>query len=436
MKRKAWKVVLGLFGGMALIAGFVVVDSHRRASKVIERHRGEVTRLIAEIRARSALRPVMGGEPIQENGWNLYREALKALELVPETEFDEIPEVNPDLDYAPDAESLDDLFVRHAGLIELLSRTTRTSEFRPDYRYEEGMAMVLPEIPLVIRASRFLAGAAQRSMDEGRARESFERWIPIISLGHDTGRQGILVNVLVQLVCEGIAVEKAKAWLAGEGFQPEDLAWLAAALDLLAAARPSMTEATLTEEAVVRQGLLDPDGLAGNGAYGRPRLMSLWRYLFSHRIAVAQALNEFEIHFRKAREAAALPVGVRAAALQRAQEEILSSRNPLVLIQASALARSYRREAISDMNWVLMRCAVGICWFQAERGRFPTSLGELVPRYLPAVPACPYSGKPLCYSDGKVWSVGGDGKDDGGKPLMVEDDQDSGGDVVWTVKRK
>jgi hypothetical protein len=39
-------------------------------------------------------------------------------------------------------------------------------------------------------------------------------------------------------------------------------------------------------------------------------------------------------------------------------------------------------------------------------------------------------------SAGKLWAFGGDGDDDGGRPMVDEDREDDDGDVVWTVRRK
>ncbi len=57
----------------------------------------------------------------------------------------------------------------------------------------------------------------------------------------------------------------------------------------------------------------------------------------------------------------------------------------------------------------------------ANEQRWPGSLAELVPNYLPEVPVDAYDGNPLRYhaESGKLWSIGKDGVDDGGlgKPL-------------------
>jgi hypothetical protein len=58
--------------------------------------------------------------------------------------------------------------------------------------------------------------------------------------------------------------------------------------------------------------------------------------------------------------------------------------------------------------------------FQEEKGQLPSTLAELVPDFLPAVPEDPFhEGQPLKYrasgEEFTVYSIGPDQKDDGGK---------------------
>src|SRR5262249_33615509 len=69
-----------------------------------------------------------------------------------------------------------------------------------------------------------------------------------------------------------------------------------------------------------------------------------------------------------------------------------------------------------------LRCAIvalAVERYRREHGRWPDKLDQLVPKLLSKVPVDPYDQKPLRYRrlhDGVViYSVGADGKDDGGK---------------------
>ncbi len=66
------------------------------------------------------------------------------------------------------------------------------------------------------------------------------------------------------------------------------------------------------------------------------------------------------------------------------------------------------------------RIACALERFRLAEGAFPGKLEPLVPRFLPALPVDIFDGKPLRYrvnADGgyDLWSIGPDGKDDGGK---------------------
>jgi hypothetical protein len=80
--------------------------------------------------------------------------------------------------------------------------------------------------------------------------------------------------------------------------------------------------------------------------------------------------------------------------------------------------------------------------FRIDQGRWPKSLDQLVPRYIPAVPRDPFVNAPLKLlelADGLfIYSVGYDGKDDGGKidpKLRLRDGADTGF-RLWNVDRR
>ena len=85
--------------------------------------------------------------------------------------------------------------------------------------------------------------------------------------------------------------------------------------------------------------------------------------------------------------------------------------------------------------------AIALKRHELRHGKFPADLNALVPEFLAAVPIDCMDGKPLKYmleSDGafRLYSVGKDGKDDGGDPTPESkaDQQHTlwtGRDAVW-----
>jgi hypothetical protein len=92
-----------------------------------------------------------------------------------------------------------------------------------------------------------------------------------------------------------------------------------------------------------------------------------------------------------------------------------------------------------ETEWQLTRTAVALKRYQLRDGKLPPGLEALVPEFLPALPYDPMSGKPLCYRlkpDGSfvLYSVGEDGKDDGGDPNPASGAKCGlweGRDAVW-----
>jgi hypothetical protein len=102
-------------------------------------------------------------------------------------------------------------------------------------------------------------------------------------------------------------------------------------------------------------------------------------------------------------------------------------------VTSNAVRRETERE--------LTLAAIALKRYQLRHGALPPALEALVPECLPALPYDPMSGKTLCYRlkpDGSflLYSVGEDGKDDGGDPHPASGKTSGlweGRDVVWPV---
>ena len=111
---------------------------------------------------------------------------------------------------------------------------------------------------------------------------------------------------------------------------------------------------------------------------------------------------------------------------------------------------SYRRPVLetvqTETKLRLAVCSIALKRYQLKHGRFPTRLEALVPAFVASVPFDPMSGAPLGYflnRDGTftLYSVGEDGKDDGGDASAVTSTTGSlspakvrewgGRDIVW-----
>jgi hypothetical protein len=438
--RRLWQVLIGLALGLGLAAGGLYWSVQQRAAAVFERYETRAKTLIRDLRARPLRRPDLYPPTSGEDGWATLEAALVGFEAIPQADQDEIPLINGDPEFQPDLETLEDIYRKYAPLVEQLRESQRRTGFRPKDRFEDGLGMDEPNVSRMIRAARFLADRSIHLYQSGRRAEALESLTLGFAAAQDLARSPTLLRVLVLIVSEGIQEVNFRDMLQTSEFTATELAGFARTLDRLAETRPEMSDAFRTEEALLdltvatwgASRVSSPSSLDLGGVFENRS----WRYLFSQRLAAAAALSEFEGLFQRAEALRGLSPDLRAAEMEKISKSAAESPNPLIRHLFPSMGKAFQRDAVAQLQWVLMRVSVGLAWYMTEKGTPPATLEDLVPRYLPKVPACPLTGLPLRTRDGKVWSVGKNRVDDGGKPGKNDDIDDDDGDVVWTVKRR
>lgn len=443
-RRKVWKGILGIVAGMAALVAvslwFTYRSAQTRATAVFESHQKELEARIVSLRARKGPRALIYGDVRPGNGWESMVRALEGFKAIPEADANQIPEVNGamvEADYPPPA-TLDTIFTRHTKPFDEIRTALQHTGIRAGYRYEEGLSLPLPSLIEAIGAGRFLAGLATHEHRASRDALAVEPVLLGLGMAQEVGRDGPLISALVQIVCEGTVIEAWRTVMESHDLSAADLERAARAFDALLAARPGMAEALEVEDVVGRMTLVTMGRTGVDSAeYELEGIWAgrSWRYLYSRRLVYAGALPALERHYREQRSLEILPPSRRIVAAERIDTESLKDRNPFVQRLIPTISKLWKREAVALMNWTLMRVATAIAGYEAEKGAPPASLADLVPRHLARVPECPWSGKPIGYVPGKVWSYGVDGVDDGGTP-NPKGDEEPGGDVVWVVKRK
>lgn len=113
--------------------------------------------------------------------------------------------------------------------------------------------------------------------------------------------------------------------------------------------------------------------------------------------------------------------------------------DPFLKLIAPVINNVWFKEAGEQASFRLRQAQIAACWFLQDKGRVPQTLDELVPAYLPAMPADPFGDGPLkskVTPDALlIYSVGPDGNDDGGAPIKGVVSRDSLGDIVVTVPK-
>jgi hypothetical protein len=128
-----------------------------------------------------------------------------------------------------------------------------------------------------------------------------------------------------------------------------------------------------------------------------------------------------------------LPAFQRAAAVDAADARLRARRG--LFIQEFGYATFFIRREMQQAAWMeLAAAALAVERYRLARGSLPESLGQLVPGYLAATPVDPFDGLALRFKRTDrgfiLYSVGEDGKDDGGK-----EDPRKICDLVFRVER-
>lgn len=108
----------------------------------------------------------------------------------------------------------------------------------------------------------------------------------------------------------------------------------------------------------------------------------------------------------------------------------------VILLPSTGRSSIYFANAQARERFIITTLAVRL--FKMEKGRWPQKLDELVPEYLDEVPPDPFGLKPLRYKkrEGKwiIYSIGPDGKDDGGVKEYVPREAEEGTDLIFEVE--
>ncbi len=140
-----------------------------------------------------------------------------------------------------------------------------------------------------------------------------------------------------------------------------------------------------------------------------------WQFRFQPKRAVFQT---FRNAMEELAKEAALPHGRRRFGLRAPPSDIF---NQLIVSVYYGVANAHTRR---DAYWEIAEAQLAIASYSSQnQGRLPSSLSELVPRYIPNAPQDPFSTGPLLYQPKGslkaplIYSVGMNGRDDGGKLL-------------------
>jgi hypothetical protein len=390
----------------------------------------------------------------EQNGALVVREA-KA--LVPQRKYDEkLDKLLKDL--APQEQLnreqvqalTQELEEQEEALVEGRRLARYAKGRHPIFWTEDGMSTLVPHVQDVRELATLLGyDALLRAQERPDGDGALASCQAALNAGRSLGDEPLLISLLVRLATRSMALRKLERVLAQT--QPSEPA-LAALQQLLELEeqQPLMLMAARGERALSDrmaewlqhhrslQNIKVLEGLTRDGS-GQGSDVEMMQLLFAGPLkAQRAALLRYQSRFV---EIAKLPVEEQGGRLQELEA---TARDEPVLVRLFAPAVSRVAEA-NRLNQAELRCAVLMLAaerFRRARGRWPDAPADLIPAQLVKVPADPYDGAPLRFrrvGDGVViYSVGPDGKDDGGHLArkMPPGDGTDLGFRLWDVSRR
>lgn len=315
---------------------------------------------------------------------------------------------------------------RAAGVFDLMEemavreRAVRSLHIAPS---QPAVGVLLPELGQSRNMARMNAGRMAVALEKGVA-EGTEEWLRAMEANLAIARinrmQPFLLDKLVSVSISALTYERLRAFLKTHA-DGETLVRVLEALDRQTGAIDMKTvlegerRASLNtvgwvfmQKKMVRFGRLSKSDPLGFGAEtGRVGTWAENRDALNGYFDQAGVLLSTPLRDRPPLDTA--PTGLR-----------------LVDLMTPALSSAARGFDLAAMEEVGVRTMVALERFYAAEKRYPASLEELVPKYLAGVPVDPWDGKALKYRvhaagqerDGwgyTLYSVGGDGVDDGGR---------------------
>ena len=325
--------------------------------------------------------------------------------------------------------------------LELIEQIAAKPFFQPDWKYEEGPAMMIMEVGEGRRAADYLLILASQAIRNGDGVAANTYLSQVVALANHFNQAPTLIAYMT-----GVAIRRSASDFLEEAsqrventtiFDPD--IWFSRSHDnwhLVVDSERLILGKLIFETFIdgdsdaVEQLLGGQPAPAKYQALGLTPVASYFRYDYVH------YLKYFELA-RFAEEPFYASYALRDQEFEEAyfSEDRMHSLH--VLSQILIPPCSKVREIVfrSDAQNVVNHTALILAKYYRDTGSYPEALGELVPNYLETLPIDLFNGAPLIYRNEStgfaLYSIGPNMRDDGGETNDQGQADNESGDVIW-----
>ena len=365
-------------------------------------------------------------------------------------------------------------YENNVNLVARLREILGTNILGFNLDYSQGMNILLPHLAKVKSAEQLAAGTAMQALATNDPEEAHSSLLLAVDVARLDDKNPLMICDLVRIAMARIALNATwEALQSGEWSEPqlaelqarsEDMDLFERLVKVMEMERAwdiaAISELRKTNELGglgLFQSSYGSSGSSGNAGlldelrdklqefYDRYPRYWKWRSTWSYdeELFILQADDAALESLHEAKATGAMVPALREFDQQYSKLISLhhaTNHFELGLDLSASLKTYFRKVATAETARRLAVTAIALKRYQLAHNTYPASLGELVPAFLSHVPNDLMDGKPLRYRlepDGSflLYSVGEDGKDDGGDPTYTgpstTKDWTTGRDMVW-----
>jgi hypothetical protein len=396
-----WKLI----GLIATVLALLLLSYALYIHFVASRRWAEMQRSLQELRSLSDLRNgprlVPRGTAVPGNAWEDYSPALATMKSAPTGVLYECVNRSPKADRT----KLDRALATYGSALDGLQKGAMRANGVYRVKWEDGFAA---DIPGLLQSQNLANLAVCRSrllIEEGRPREAAELLLDTCQFAGDLGYNQVLISEMISIAIYGLALDELRDLILGGKLSRADLVEIDRELGILDGSFPQhghslMNEAMMAGHTFLKSNdsLLDMDSWSGGGPDWR---YFMWRAVFPKRLICADSYFIELDYMKRFAEADGVSWAASDAVALQSQGEMAKLKNPISRMIVPGLFGANRAGRERRTHLRLLRAAA--------QYRATGEMPEL---------ADPFGVKLLSSTQGqkvKVWSVGKDHVDSGGK---------------------
>jgi hypothetical protein len=372
----------------------------------------------------------------EQNAAPLYEKAIAQLKQDPGLEINNPPLGNNEK-FDPNEPATIDFLKRHAATIAMLRKAAAMPACRFDQDLmDPDLTNVLPGLNDERAAANVLNLHAREAVAHGQAAEAIADAQALFAMSRHFGYRPLIVSALVAWGIDAVANKTLEMALPTVK-HPEELAPLQ--LQKLPPLGRLFRQSLLGEERwglAIYGNLPEAIRVAPGQSWNTALLPAQAGVGGSFFRVFCLNVNAYVAFMEDVQHWAVQPYYKIRGQLPGAPG-VKGSSDLLVSILAPSLSPLFETLGKAEAADACAHVAVAMTHYRLDRGALPAKLNELVPKYLDAIPADPFDGKPLRLAvKDKQWiiySVGPDGVDDGGADLYATNAKRKG-DIIFTLK--